>query len=324
MQRRISYTMKLIAKIYLAFIVALLTAGCNNVSDTIVEPKNSIYHWKTTFDINDSEAEFLNKHNIERIYVKMYDVAIEQNFVSGKADIVPIATTKFVSAIPRNVEIVPVVYITIDALRALSGCEAEIAELIVERTLAMCRHNECGEIKEMQLDCDWTSQTKVIYEELCSNVNNRLQTKGIDLSITVRLHQLRESAPPANRGVLMLYNTGQLKNINTKNSILDIADVRQYVKKGKYPIPLDYAYPAFGWGIKFKDDKFEAIVSEGTIALEHEYIREERATATEVMNVKALVEKKLGKPQSGNILYHLDDTQLKNYTDDEITKILAY
>lgn len=316
--------MKIFIKISVALIVALFIVGCNDVSNADFEPKNSIYHWKTTFDINDAEAEFLERHNIERIYVKMYDVAVEQNFVSGKVDIVPIATTKFVSAVPGNVEIVPVVYITIEALRAMGGCEADFAELIVERTLAMCRHNECGEIAELQIDCDWTSSTKGIYEELCGIVRNLLRERGIDLSITVRLHQLREPAPSADRGVLMLYNTGQLKNINTKNSILDIADVKPYVKKGSYPIPLSYAYPAFGWGVKFRNNEFNAIVAEGTEAAECEYVRVERAAASEIMDVKALVETKLGKPQYGNILYHLDETQLKNYTDDEITQIFAY
>lgn len=316
--------MKSFVKISLALIVVTFLAGCNRVENTVVELKNSIYHWKTTFDINDAEAEFLKKHNIERIYVKMYDVATEHNFLLGKSDIVPIATTKFVSTIPGNVEIVPVVYITIEALRAMGGREAELAELIVERTLAMCRYNKCGKIREIQLDCDWTSSSKEVYEKLCGIVRTTLRAKDIDLSITIRLHQLRESAPPADRGVLMLYNTGLLKRYYTKNSILDIADVKLFVKDGRYSIPLAYAYPAFGWGVKFKYNEFEAIVPEGTVASEDEYVRNERATVSEIIEVKTFVEEKLGKPQSGNILYHLDDAQLKNYTEDEITQILAY
>jgi hypothetical protein len=122
----------------------------------------------------------------------------------------------------------------------------------------------------------------------------------------------------------MLYNTGLLKRYYTKNSILDIADVKLFVKDGRYSIPLAYAYPAFGWGVKFKYNEFEAIVPEGTVASEDEYVRNERATVSEIIEVKTFVEEKLGKPQSGNILYHLDDAQLKNYTEDEITQILAY
>lgn len=316
--------MKTFVKICLAVVVAAFVVGCSYTDNPAAEPKNSIYHWKTTFDINDAEAEFLKKHNIERIYVKVYDVATEHNFLLGKSDIVPIATTKFVSAIPGDVEIVPVVYITIEALRAMSGREAELAELIVERTLAMCRYNNCGKIRELQLDCDWTSTSKEVYEKLCGVVRTTLHEKNIDLSITVRLHQLGESAPSADRGVLMLYNTGALKDIKTKNSILDIANAKPYLKSGRYSLPLGYAYPAFGWGVKFKNDEFEAIVAESVVADENEYVRAERATTAEILEVKALVEERLGKPASGNILYHLDETQLKNYTDDEIAQILAY
>lgn len=286
---------------------------------------NSIYYWKTTFDIDSMEMDLLAKHNIERMYVRMFDVAVEQNLSDGTNEIVPIATTTFVSEVPESLEIVPVTYITIDALRSMEGKEYDFASLIVERLLAMSSYNNCGKIKEVQLDCDWTSTTKDTYCRLCQRVQLFLQANDIKLSITVRLHQLRESAPPADRGVLMLYNTGALKNPETKNSILNIDDVKPYVKNSKYSLPLDYAYPCFGWGVKFKNNKFVSIVSEDSRALsDEEYIRYERPTPTEVLDVKSFVEDKLGKPARGNIIYHLDESQLKNYTDNEIDKILSY
>jgi hypothetical protein len=255
----------------------------------------------------------------------MFDVATEQNLLNGTTEINPIATTQFVSPIPSEVEIVPVVYITIDALRAMHGQEADYAELIVERALAMCRHNNCGTIKELQLDCDWTSKTKGSYNSLCKEARDILRNYDIALSATIRLHQLQESAPPVDRGVLMLYNTGALKNPKTKNSILDIDDAKPYLKATNYPIPLNYAYPTFGWGIEFEGEEFVRIVTdENETAAENRYIRKERASAQEILEVKALVEERLGKPANGNILYHLDETQLKNYTDDEISQILAY
>jgi hypothetical protein len=53
-------------------------------------------------------------------------------------------------------------------------------------------------------------------------------------------------------------------------------------------------------------------------------VRKERPTAAEILAVKQLVEKAVGKPDNRNILYHLDNTQLQNYTDNEISQILAY
>lgn len=308
-------------------IAALATFACcsNKPIEQTAERHTSIYHWKSTFELNSAEVEFLQKHNIDRIYLKLFDVATEHNFLDGRTDIVPIATTKFVSPVPEGVEIVPVVYITIEALRAMEGREAEFANLIVERSVAMCNYNNLGKIRELQLDCDWTSPSKEIYCNLCKLVKESLQAKEIALSITVRLHQLKETPPTADCGVLMLYNTGALTNHNTRNSILDIKDAKPYIKTLEYPIPLNYAYPVFGWGVKFENKKFVSIVAEDYKPLSNnEQVRVERPTFAKIIAVKELVENKLGKPANGNILYHLDEVQLKNYTDDEIAQILAY
>ena len=324
--------MKHIVKVLFLLIVASVLIGCgnggnstvtNNVNDSI--KRNSVYYWRTVFDIDSTELSFLQKHDISRIYLRMFDVATEPDFLNGTLQVVPIATTQFVSPIPRNVEIVPVTYITLDALRAMVGRESEFASIIVERLLAISSYNECGEINEIQLDCDWTSTTRDSYSKLCKVVRDSLSTKGMELSITIRLHQLQETPPPANKGVLMLYNTGALKVPETYNSILHIDDVEPYIKREKYEIPLDYAFPVFGWGVKFENNKFVSIVSyENKDISNNENIRYERPTPTEILEVKQLVEENLGKPSSGNILYHLDYSQLKNYTDDEISQILIY
>lgn len=316
--------MKTLLKTLIALSALCLCIGCSSRPKELPEAKgNSIYYWRTMFDIDSTEMSFLHKHNIKRLYLRMFDVAIEYNHETGKPDVVPIATTKFISPIPEGIEIVPVTYITLDALKAMKGMESAYASLITERLLAMCSYNGCGTIRELQLDCDWTQTTKESYNTLCAAVNEILQPLDIDLSVTIRLHQLRETPPPAHRGVLMLYNTGALENRETNNSILDIDDARPYIKNKRYPLRLDYAYPAFGWGVKFEGDKFVSIVSADSTSVDDKDIRYERATPAEIMAVKELVESKLGKPSRGIILYHLDNSQLKNYTDDEISKILS-
>lgn len=318
-----SYCMALIAA--LPLIVACGSQNkTSNLSEVPIEPGNSIYHWKGTFAPDSTELAFLKEHDITRIYLRMFDVAIEPDYETGTPDIVPIATTKFESPVPAGVEIVPVTYITLEALRAMKGQEPEYALLIVERLLAMSSYNGCGTINEIQLDCDWTASTRGSYATLCQVVKNLLQREHIALSVTVRLHQLQEAAPPADRGVLMLYNTGALKDFETKNSILNIDDVTPYLKKREYDIPLSYAYPAFGWGVKFKGGKFVSIVTENdTPSSPGESVRVERSSAAEILAVKQQVERSLGKPAGGNIVYHLDYSQLKNYTYDEIDKILG-
>lgn len=291
---------------------------------------NAIYYWRTTFELTAADKAFLQCHNIKRIYLRMFDVAVELNPDNNTYEAVPIATTRFsdkefMPQIPEGIEIVPTVYITLDALRAMHNKEATYVQLIVERLRAMASYNNCGKIREMQFDCDWTASTRSSYAEICRMARELLHADSIALSTTIRLHQLAEEALPVDCGVLMLYNTGVLKNPDTRNSILDIDDVRPYLRKCKCDIPLDYAYPTFGWGVKFHDGKFQRIVThpETEIFDRGDTIRIERPTAAEVLAVKALVEKELGPPQHGNILYHLDNEQLKHYTDNEIAKIYA-
>lgn len=322
--------MKYLFKISSFLLFVCLLVGCKRfcnhpshspVSDSV--KRNSIYYWKTRFELDSYELDFLKRHDISRIYLRMFDVVTEYYYFVINVQIIPNATVKFDSNVPEGIEIVPVTYITLDALREMRGHEDFYARLIAERMLAIASFNNCGKVNELQLDCDWTSSTKDIYDRLCGLVKDSLQSKGMELSVTVRLHQLKESAPPAHRGVLMLYNTGALKNPKTKNSILDIRDVLPYLRHKHYPIPLDYAYPTYGWGIMFENNEFVSIVSADSVARSKDmHIRYERPTATEILKVKQLVHAKMGNPASGNILYHLDHSQLKNFSEDEITQIL--
>ena len=319
---------------------AAIVSGCHKANNLPSQPDpagdnaqqqiNAIYHWKTTFAPKCEEMNFMKQHNIKRLYLRMFDVAAERNLVTGTLDIVPIATTQFEDCDRwglEGVEVIPTTYITIEALREIKGKEKEYAELIVERLRAMATHNKLGKICEMQFDCDWTTSTQQSYFRLCEASRDLLRADSIALSSTIRLHQLSQNAPPVDRGVLMLYNTGNLKSIETRNSILDIKDVEPYLKKKiEYPIPLDYVYPTFGWGVKFYqwgDFKFIVSNPETETTEGGETMRIERPTVEEILAVKKLIENKLGKPSRSNIIYHLDKDQLKHYSQDEINKIFS-
>lgn len=286
---------------------------------------NAIYHWKTTFAPDSAEMAFLHRHNVKRIYIRMFDVEYGKDFTSSFIHVTPEATTKFAHNVPEDVEIVPTVYITLEALRHMEYDTWRYAELIVKRILAMVNYNEIGPIGEIQFDCDWTETTRHIYVTLCKEAKEHLKEHNISLSSTIRLHQLREVPPPVDRVVLMLYNTGGLKNPKTRNSILDMKDAAPYLKgQLRYLLPLDIALPTFGWGVKFRDGEFYKIVTNPEESVAHnEYIRWERPEVKEILRVKALAEKMLGKSDRGNILYHLDYSQLKNYTDDEISQLYS-
>lgn len=289
------------------------------------EPTNAIYHWKGVFNPTEEEIGFMHQHRVERLYIRMFDIATDYNNHEQRIEAVPIATTRFDGKIPVGVEVIPTTYITVEALKAMEGEEYRYAVLIVERMLAMASYNNCGKINEIQYDCDWTPSTRHIFFELCNITRNILHAEGRELSVTVRLHQMREEAPKADRGVLMLYNTGNIRNKETRNSILDINDIRPYLRIIDYPLPLDYAYPTFSWGVKFKDGEFERLVKnyqEETLG-EGEEMRIERATAQEIIEVKNAVERSFGKTYQNNIIYHLDINELNTYSYDEIAEIYS-
>lgn len=322
-------------KHYLRLMTALLcvvaVVACSSVQTKSggvtkrVEPTNAIYHWKGVFNPTSEEYAFMANNDIGRLYIRFFDIVAEYNHVAQVMEAVPIATTKFEGAVPYGVEVIPVTYITVEALRQMEGEVHMYASCIIERMLAMASYNELGEIKEIQFDCDWTDSTRHIFFSLCEYASMMLHDMDMTLSVTVRLHQLRQQAPTADRGVLMLYNTGAVRNPNTRNSILNINDVEPYLKRSKYKLPLDYAYPTFGWSVLFKDGIFQRLISDNDsyTPAEGETLRVERASAEDVAEVKRRVERAFGKPYQSNIIYHLDINQLNNYTDDEIAEIFA-
>ena len=315
---------------------------------------NAVYYWKTRFLLNESEQVFLREHKVRRIYLRFFDVDVPEDLAGYTQDVVPIGTVVFKSPKPDSVEIVPAVFITVPALGLASYQENGIDSLagrIVTRILNMADYHDLGPIREIQLDCDWTESMRATFYWLCSCVRKRLHKQGIALSATIRLHQLRQEVPPVDRGVLMVYNTGSIQRQKTKNSILDETDVRQYLKGSpvKYELPLDFAWPTYGWGVWFRDGKFLGLLhntdysntsryarqADGTLLVlrEHlleghtllpgDYVRPENSPYTTVAAVKSLVVQSFPGQPHNNILYHLDSLNLSHYTSDEIQSLFS-
>ena len=319
---------------------------------------NGIYFWKTRFNLNDYELDFLRKHEISRIYVKMFDVALQNESPQDTLSLIPIATTRFECPFPEDIEIIPTVYITYEALSYLNAKDWKVVKSYTDRILtriyAMSSFHEINHIKEVQFDCDWTSGTYYTYQSMCEHAKYQLNKKGIQFSITLRLHQMHLPGyyfPHADRGVLMLYNTGAFKNPNTVNSILTYNDAEPYIRRHEVPFPVDYAYPTYSWSLLFRNDKFKCIVrnvdlTDSTLFQKSDYnkftvrkdtlignlelmrgdiIRHEESDFKEIERVKSDLSRSHDMKNSRHIIYHLDSTNLSNYTDDEIKyMLLAY
>ena len=137
--------------IIFAFAMAFCSCTGRNTSSSLSQRQEDVAHraayfWKTTFDLSESEKSFLSDHKIGRLYLRLFDVVVEKNWADNSPEVVPVATTRFVSSVPEGLEIVPTVYITIDALRQYSSYEDALAELITKRVLNMCSYHDLGDI----------------------------------------------------------------------------------------------------------------------------------------------------------------------------------
>ena len=319
---------------------------------------NGIYYWKTRFCLDEYELSFLKKHEISRIYVKMFDVALQNDSQDDTLSVIPIATTRFESPIPEGIEIVPTVYITYEALSHLKGKDREYIESYAQRILtrvdAMISYNEIQKVREVQFDCDWTSNTSYAYRCICDYAKRNLNKNGRKFSITLRLHQMgleNYRFPSADRGVLMLYNTGSFKNPNSTNSILSYSDAEPYIRRHEAPFPVDYAYPTYSWSLLFRNNEFKRIVRDidlrdsslfqksdynrfvvqkdtliGNLQLRKgDIVRHETSEYKEIERVKSDLSRRHDMKNSRQIIYHLDSANLSNYSDHEIKyMLLAY
>ncbi|MDE6019365.1 MAG: hypothetical protein K2G85_11215 [Muribaculaceae bacterium] len=350
--------MKYLYKLSAILISLYIFCSCNDNSPKAEQAGNGIYYWRTVFSLNEYEKEFLKKHNVKKLYIKFFDVDNEWRSQNGDR-IIPEATIQFKDSVPSGVNIVPTIYITTSAMEAMQLKEDVYAEKILKRINAMCRRNGI-QFKELQLDCDWTKHTQKYFYKLCDEIKQLLDSTQ-SLSSTIRLHQLTQSPPPVDKGVLMVYNTGNLMEMTTDNSIFSRKDIAPYLRDNRlsdYPLPLDVAYPAYGWSLVFQPGKdkyyffrimrrtdfssypqltkvnkntYEA-TADINFSPDNKYednvyekyrIRVERPTAKEILEVKKLIEQQLGDKPHSNILYHLDESQLSNYSDNEINKIYS-
>lgn len=157
-----------------------------------------------------------------------------------------------------NVEIVPVVYLTVSALKITnSETRSELARNMIQKL-----ESQWQPIHEFQLDCDWTASTRDAYFELVNMIQD-LRPRWT-VGATIRLHQLKyrgqTGIPPVDYGVLMLYNTGNVTDPKEHNSILSTEVVKKYLRPD-YPLKLRIALPAFSLVVIFQNGSFHSIIS---------------------------------------------------------------
>jgi hypothetical protein len=268
---------------------------------------NAVYYWRTVFTLDSTEQAFLVSNNIRRIYCRYFDVVLD-----AEQGPMPNATISFASEMPDSIEIVPTVFIMNDCMQEAqlertrkNSNEVGLARLIVERILQMNETHDILHVRELQIDCDYTARNRTLYYRFLDEVRREARQRGLALSVTVRLHQLSMPAPPADYGVLMLYNTGDPARYAERNPILDIRDVQPYLRYLRgYALPMGAAYPVFLW----QRDIHGAFI-------------EHVAEYDDILRTKQLVEAERSDLRQLILTYHLDTENIKRYTPTQYETI---
>lgn len=287
-------------------ILILISCGDNDNE----KKKRGVYYWNTTFRLDSIKRDFLYQHNIDRIYVRYFDVVRSE----GNDMPMPNATIR-IDGIQDSLdwEIVPVVFIMPDAL----DCDREVlADRILKRVKQMSETHGMGTVKELQIDCDWTASTRQSFFDFMNRLKKKTSDEGVSLSSTIRLHQLAIAPPPADRGILMIYNTGDLCSIGKEKPILDPKDVKPYLKYLKgYPLPLATAYPIYRWDLLFRNGKFVDIVYDtvDTPILQSDTVVVRQPSVDDILMSRSAVEEL--RPDCANeiILFDLNNYNIKRY-----------
>lgn len=337
------------ARILVCLILSsLFFVACQQRAGRVVG--RGFYYWKTNVNISSYENSYMDSLNTDRLYLRVFDVDVE-----GKK-VMPRAIINIGKGLPQK-KIVPVVFITPAGLNAMSWDELgfyarNIATLLEEQSLKAGIAPE-----EVQVDCDWTQNNKERYFELLQKLKQQAYFKGKKLSVTIRLHQVKYLAaagiPPADKGLLMVYNIDNLRNIKVENSILNVTSATSYLETvGSYPLPLDIALPIFQWTLLFEAEQLKGILRDvGRQDLEQqaglEPMTEHTFKVTEDQLLKGYTLKKgqvlrleeshiervneIAKYLSARIktdslnllLYHCDSVNFKNYTIHELEEVFS-
>lgn len=233
-------------KLKYVFILLLLCA----CSTKPREVTRAFYFWKQRY-----QGETANQ---KKLYVKMFDVS----WNAEKHTAIPVAILDQRAPFPDSTEIVPVVFLMNDIW------QYEDTLLMAQRVCTLLEQlSKNTPVKEVQMDCDWTRNSKGKYFGFLRTLRQQSFMKGKQLSVTIRMHQIKyiksNGIPPADKGLLMCYNMGNLRKYGDHNSILNMEELKAYTGDDHirhYPLSLDIALPLFEWSVLFRNKSYVGLL----------------------------------------------------------------
>jgi hypothetical protein len=327
------------------FFIALLASACRH------EPRRSFYYWKSVYHLSQTERSYMEGLHVTKLYVRFFDVDWDETLERPT----PLAKIRFAEKISPSCEIVPVVYIVNHSLQ--KSKPQDITDLAV-KILKLTDHISSGNnitFKELQMDCDWTDNTRDKYFTLLKVLKSRLIDSKKTLSATIRLHQVKykgmTGVPPVDRGMLMYYNMGKLAAGASPNSVFNTNDASKYIDYlAAYPLQLDVALPAFSWGIHSRNNKIIELLNNigpldfeknanfapvgpstfsvtqsfffhGYYFMKNDVVKVEEITPAQCNTAARQLQGKLTKTPGTVAIFHLDSLILTHYEKQDFEKV---
>jgi len=314
----------------------------------------TFYFWRTDYQNKKAETNRLHQFKSKSLYVRIMDV----DFNPDLQQAVPVSPIKFSDPLPKNIDIIPVVYLVNNVFNQIDSQQVIIlANRVAKFVEAKVKQAGKSYFTELQIDCDWTKTTKNQYFDFLKILQANPLLKNKTLSVTLRLHQVKNvvssGIPPVKKAMLMCYNMGNLRKYGEQNSILNQHELDVYLKDylESYPLKLDVALPIFEWAVVFRKQKYAGISKRinKAILLDKKLFKQQEnsnlyqllfdypkaglkqgdvirweETSTESLLATSNFLSRYLKPEERNLVfYHLDTDLLKHFTNEDFQKVIA-
>lgn len=329
------------------FLFGVILTTLFSCSHKVENVEKSFYYWKSDeWNFSEKEDSLLKKLKVNKLYVKFFEV--EHSDAMGNY---PISKTNLNMYRADSLTIVPTVYLRnsvfINASKGSLDTLANNVNFLINKYV-----NEKFErqlpVKEFQMDCDWTLKSKDNYFYFLKQL--KVLSKK-EISCTLRLYPYKYpdkmGVPPVDKVTLMCYNLMNPLENHTKNSILDLEEMKQYLDTDNaYPLHLDVALPTYSWMQVYQNNQFSKViytdvkatkkilkpvkplwyeVTKDTV-IEDTYLRIgdkiklEELTAGNIQKAISIIKRHVKLDKNTTItLFHLDEKQLSNYSNEELS-----
>src|ERR1051325_2037525 len=135
-------------------LLTIATPSCSPESPP-KEIERACYFWRVNSPPNRIELSALERLHISRVYVKVADFAGD-----GKSLVQTTTVHLDSNYFPRSVTVVPVVFITEDAIARLTPQGVSFAGQLIASSIKDALKSLGRPMTELQLDCDWSVRSQ--------------------------------------------------------------------------------------------------------------------------------------------------------------------